>query len=94
MNVKYYAIYSSTTAGTTGCVKTFLTQPIEGGNSFAPQVEYECDLCNKKHGFRLKTTHLVSTPSQDRSILSYAAKENMESNVSVPYFSSKPKSGR
>lgn len=86
MNVKYYGIYSSTTAGTTGCVKQFLSQPIDGQSSFPPQVEYDCDLCDTKHGFRLKTWHMTSTPSQVNSILEYAAKENMESNVKVPVF--------
>lgn len=86
MNMQYYAIYSSTTTGTTGCVKKFLSQPVDKNASFPPQVEYDCDLCNTKHGFRLRTWHMASTKSQHDSIKSYAAKENMESNVKVPTF--------
>lgn len=86
MTMRYYAIYSSTQAGITGCVKQFLTQPVDGNSSFPPQVEYDCDLCSTKHGFRLRTWHMASTKSQDEAILSFAAKENMESNVKVPTF--------
>lgn len=86
MNMEYFAIYSSTQSGVTGCVKQFLTEPITGNTAFPPQVEYECDLCNRKHGFRLKSWHMASTKRQKDAILAYATKENLEFNVKVPVF--------
>lgn len=79
----YYARYRSSTAGTTGCVKEFLTKPQEHAN-FPPQVTYECDLCPEgSHGFRLTGSTIVSTPRQDKALREYCLKSGIEQDVEL-----------
>lgn len=81
---KYYAEYQSAVTGTTGCIKTFMSEAREE-LVFPPQVEYHCDLCSKTHSFRLFRMHMVSTPSQQRQFDTYCTEQKLERDVEVPH---------
>ena len=78
----YHGLYRSSTSGTTGCIKQFLTasshQP-----SFPPMVQYECDLCHTVHGFRLTSTQMASTPTQRANLRRNCAAQGIELDVEL-----------
>lgn len=79
----YYAEYSSTTTGLTGCVKRFATLPREI-QWFPAQINVSCDLCkNTTHGFRLVKTYLVTTPSQERNFALHCESQGIEPGLDL-----------
>lgn len=79
----FYGHYRSSSSGTTGCVKEFMTGQSEK-MLFSPQVSYRCDLCNDSHGFRLYKIHQVQTPSASKQFNVMCEKLAIERDVEVP----------
>lgn len=78
---KYYALYGSSVAGTTGCTKQFCSEP-KDELRFPPNVTFECDVCNTTHFFRLVKTYFITSPSkQEKFIKDFLA--NIESGIIV-----------
>ena len=80
--MEYFGHYRSSTTGTTGCVKEFITVGA-GACMFQPQVSYYCDLCKKEHGFRYARAHMVATPSQRKSLERYCKEHGIEDAVAL-----------
>lgn len=78
----YFGIYLSSTSGTTGCVKQFVTTPKED-LSFSPQVTYHCNLCGFDHGFRYSRAVVVSTPSAQRQFDQLCINNSWERDVEI-----------
>lgn len=81
--MSFYGHYKSSTVSETGCVKEFISKPQEHA-IFIPQLQYECDLCQKTHGFRLLRSLTASTPRQRKELERYCENNKLEVDVSLP----------
>jgi len=77
----YYAIYSSSEAGKTGCVQQFSTKL--GEYVFPPMVNWSCPLCRQDHQFRLARKVLASTPKRIQNFVQYCEENNIEMDVDI-----------
>jgi hypothetical protein len=80
--MSYFGHYKSTTTSQNGCIKEFVTV----GNTtvlFPPQVQYECTLCKKVHGFRFVKPWLISSEKQKKDFIKYCVDNSIETEVSI-----------
>ena len=78
----FVAHYAASTVSTTGCVKQISTVP-STESLFPPQINYQCDLCNTTHAFRLVRSLVVTTPNQIRRFNEYCITQQIEQDVVI-----------
>ena len=78
----YYAVYTSSVSGVTGCVKQFATTA-QDALTFPTAVSYPCDVCGTGHRFSLTKTYTCATPGQRRKFGEFCDERGIETEVSL-----------
>lgn len=76
----YYAVYTSSVSGVTGCVKQFATIACDT-LEFPAAVQYDCDICKTRHRFSFNKTYACSTPSQHKFFSSWCDDNKIEQGI-------------
>ena len=82
LHTRYYAVYTSSVSGVTGCVKQFATLP-QDTLSFVAAVMYHCDVCGTGHRFSLTKTYTCGTPRQHKGFAAFCEEKGIEQGVTL-----------
>lgn len=82
VNNMYYGVYSSSVAGTTGCIKQFCATPLID-TSFPPLVNWECSLCNVQHHFSLHKVVIADTPKKVSNFVQHCATNSIDMDINI-----------
>ena len=82
VNNMYYGVYSSSIAGTSGCIKQFCSSPIMD-TSFPPLVNWECSLCNVQHHFSLHKVVIADTPKKILNFVQHCEANSIDMDINI-----------
>lgn len=76
----YHAIFISTS--NSGCVATFATSA-QDEIFFPVQIEMECWLCSKAHGFKYDRYYIVGTPKESIKFAEFCEIMHIKQDINV-----------